>query len=179
MKEVAGGRWERTLIYASISAITILNCSWSRMQAHEKISINLGQPQLNLVSGLPYIANLSFADHTPANLFQRLTAESYGAPSTTHVQLGASKPESEASGVQGGESPKPEIGKKLLALSILGTLPTAVGALAIAERSHSHYCSYGTDAQQVCSDVRTGGEIMLPVGVAVAATGFFFAFRHH
>jgi hypothetical protein len=73
------------------------------------------------------------------------------------------------------------IGKGALALGILGIAAAAAGAVALSESTHNQNCmkySGNSTVSGVCSDIHTVGEVLIPVGAAVAVAGFYFAFRH-
>ncbi len=79
-------------------------------------------------------------------------------------------------------SPKHGVRKKYLALGILGALEAAGGAAAVAGSNSvctTNNIGNNGPAKSICSNVHTAGEVMIPVGAAVAVLGFYLAFKHH
>lgn len=76
----------------------------------------------------------------------------------------------------GAANEKRHIRKGWLVLGIIGVGVAAVGVFAVAKNTHSS-CQ-NQILSNVCNDVHTAGEIMVPAGAAVAVTGFYLAFRH-
>lgn len=74
--------------------------------------------------------------------------------------------------------PKRGVRKGMLALGIIGTVGVAAGVVAISESNSNHNCMNGAGSRQVCNDVHTLGEILIPTSAVVAGLGYFFAFRH-
>lgn len=71
--------------------------------------------------------------------------------------------------------------KKYLALGILGALGAAGGAVAVAGSNSvctTNNIGNNVTAKSICGNVHTAGEVMIPVGAAVAVLGFYLAFRH-
>jgi len=86
-----------------------------------------------------------------------------------------------ANAVTNTPSQNKHIGKGALALGILGITAAAAGAVALSESTHNQNCvkySGNSTVSGVCSDIHTVGEVLIPVGAAVAVAGFYFAFRH-
>lgn len=85
--------------------------------------------------------------------------------------------------IDSGPTSEPEergVRKRYLALGIVGVLGVAAGAVAVTESNK--YCTTNNisgngQVQSICSNVHTGGEVMIPVGAAAAGLGFYLAFR--
>jgi hypothetical protein len=65
-----------------------------------------------------------------------------------------------------------------LALGIAGVIVAAAGVVAYAgSRSNAFFCG-GSNPSGGCNEVRTTGLVLMPVGAAMAVTGFVMRFRH-
>jgi hypothetical protein len=70
------------------------------------------------------------------------------------------------------------VGKGALAIGILGTVGVVAGVVALSESNTNRNCMNGSGSREVCSDVHTVGEVLIPTSAVVACLGYFFAFRH-
>lgn len=82
-----------------------------------------------------------------------------------------------AGAASGGTANKQPVRKRDLTLGIVGAGVAALGVVFVA-RTGSHATCANQLLSNVCDDVHTAGEVMIPAGAAGAVTGFYFAFRH-
>ena len=117
-----------------------------------------------------------------------LKGSSFNARDGAAVPLFNAKPlfDQPTSGAASVETATPQtkhgVRKKYLAMGILGSLEAAGGAAAIAGSNSvctTNNIGNNLTAKSICGHVHTAGEVMVPVGAAVAVLGFYLAFRHH
>jgi hypothetical protein len=140
-------------------------------QSDKPFSLNVKLPSLFTASPEVNSPGSGLNEFQSAGLGQGSIVRPLFDPRPLFDQTDNGRPESEKRGVR----------KRYLALGILGLVGVAGGAVAVTQSNK--YCTTNNiagngQAQSICSSVHTAGEVMIPVGAAVAVLGFYFAFRH-
>jgi len=149
---------------------------------------NNTEPASNLATGQPdFSSRWSFATEITesATMVRPLNFSAVNLTSTEGVTFGkyspsvpALAPHLDLGGQSGSTASSGSDHHKLfkdLGFVGLGVLAGGITTFALARSSH---CASPT-APGACSQLDHAGEIMMPVGGAVAALGFIFAYRHH
>jgi hypothetical protein len=160
---------------ASKEAVLLPNTMPNLQLSHSQVPLKLEGNSRTLFAassgtGLNGLSLKDFSSSPQTNLRPILGPRSSLARSDNGQQL-AEQPEGKKHGVR----------KKYLALGILGLVGAAGGAVAVTQSNK--YCTTNNisgngQAQSICSNVHTAGEVMIPVGAVVAGLGFWLAFRH-